>query len=463
MGNALGVVDRVMRALFVSLAVGLGWGIRGDFGHIVGAMYPGAALGLAFAYVSGQRSMFRWAPILGAAAGLGIGAGGHMSYGVLHGYAQSDTFINYAYGFFTLFLQGGAWGIFACAAIGLILEREPLKWTEWAAAAATVWLSGWLVYVLVVTVLDFHINPPRSDASIGYTGGALGLLVWLKLSRKPYGFKGALLGYIGFGLGMAGGRLLGNAANASGLIINHWNVMEVSVGLIGGFLFAFGMLGKRVEAPSREASVPLLSLYSMVYVMTLIPLLHRLGRINAEERLADWARNLGQWGYEHPEQLADTVLMLVNGTIVLGMVGTIVWVIVHAGNRTGFAWFPVIFFSGVMVLFQNITALYPFYPRQPGLINMHSVFLVLYGLMVLYVLVARPSEAVDPDDVADHIHWPMWAASAVMCYLLILGGASMINGESTMKSANTRWPVWSWRDGPFPGLDAKTEVSEGNH
>ena len=30
--------DRIARSSFVALAVGLGWGIRGDFGHLVGAI-----------------------------------------------------------------------------------------------------------------------------------------------------------------------------------------------------------------------------------------------------------------------------------------------------------------------------------------------------------------------------------------------------------------------------------------
>jgi hypothetical protein len=34
--------DRIARSLFVALAVGLG--IRGDFGHVLGAMFPGACL-----------------------------------------------------------------------------------------------------------------------------------------------------------------------------------------------------------------------------------------------------------------------------------------------------------------------------------------------------------------------------------------------------------------------------------
>ena len=87
----MSLADRIGRSLFVALAVGLAWGIRGDFGHLVGAMYPGAVLAMALAYVSGQRSLFLWMPVIAAASALAIGAGGLMSYGILHGYAQSDT------------------------------------------------------------------------------------------------------------------------------------------------------------------------------------------------------------------------------------------------------------------------------------------------------------------------------------------------------------------------------------
>src|SRR4051812_50218835 len=102
----MSLVDRLGRSLFVALAVGLGWGIRGDFGHVIGAMYPGAALGLAFAYVGGQRSLFLWMPILAALAAFGIGSGGAMSFCILHRYAQSDTVLNYGYRFFTRFRRG---------------------------------------------------------------------------------------------------------------------------------------------------------------------------------------------------------------------------------------------------------------------------------------------------------------------------------------------------------------------
>ena len=69
----MSLADRIGRSLFVALAVGLAWGIRGDFGHLVGAMYPGAVLAMALAYVSGQRSLFLWMPVIAAASALAFG------------------------------------------------------------------------------------------------------------------------------------------------------------------------------------------------------------------------------------------------------------------------------------------------------------------------------------------------------------------------------------------------------
>ena len=181
--------DRIGRSLFVAAAVGLGWGIRGDFGHLVGAMYPGAALAMGLAYVSGQRSLFLWMPVLAGVSGLAIGSGGLMSYGILHGYAQADTLVNYGYGFLTLFLQGSAWGVFGGALIGLILERRPMRTGEWLGAIGTVLAAGWFTSLVVVTWLGFQINPPRNNGSIAFMGGAAGLIVWLAFNNKPTGLR----------------------------------------------------------------------------------------------------------------------------------------------------------------------------------------------------------------------------------------------------------------------------------
>ncbi len=460
------LVDRIVRSAFVALAVGLGWGIRGDFGHLVGAMFPGACLALGFAYVSRQKSLFLWMPILAAVSAIGIGSGGAMSYGILHGYAQSDTFINYAYGFLTLFLQGAAWGTFGGAMVGLVLEREPLRTSQWLSLVLTVLAGGWFTSFILVHWLGFDINPPRNNSSITFFGAALAQLVWLAWNKKWSGFRGGLLGYLGFGLGMSGGRLLGNIANVlqtTGLdfTINHWNVMETSCGLIGGFVFAFGMLKFSYPAPPERENVGWTSVLSITFVLGVIPLWHRLTRIRPDEKLAHWANELKGFGYEHPEQLAETVLWSLDAICVLGFVGATLWMLVYFRRWQPLAWLPVIWLSLTMLLFQNANALYFWYPHREKQLNMHTVFWVLFGLMAAYAVTSpllRPKPSAADSQAADvPVPWPQWVAIAAACFVGIVLAAGFVNGEETMRSANTRWPVWSWSEGPFPGKAAEVQ------
>jgi hypothetical protein len=453
------LADRVGRSLFVALAVGLGWGIRGDFGHLVGAMYPGAALGLGLAYVSGQRSLFLWMPILGALSAMGIGAGGLMSYAVLHGYAQSDSLINYAYGFLTLFLQGSAWGTFGGALIGLVLERKPVRTGEWLGLVGSILMGGWVASFLIVDVLGFQINPPRNNTSIAFMGAALGQLIWLACNDKPMGLRGAILGYVGFGLGMAGGRLLGNGANVLqgmyGFTINDWNVMETSCGFIAGFIYCFGMVGRGFPEPPEGENIALCSSYGIIYLLALIPLWHRLNRIQPAAKHAEWAKALLSYGYFDPDRLAQWTLWLIDGVCVLGFVGALLWLVIHFQRRRGWASLPVLWLSGTMLLFQNLNALYFFYPRRENYINMHNVFWLMFVLMMLYAGLALPHPVAESEDEDTPRKARLFSIGSLVTGAAALAGiiwlAGFVNGEKTMATANTRWPVWSWSDGHFPG------------
>ncbi|MEW4567387.1 hypothetical protein AB1L88_05915 [Tautonia sp. JC769] len=457
----MSLLDRIGRSLFVALAVGLAWGIRGDFGHSIGAMYPGAALGLGFAWVGGQRSLYRWMPILAALSAMGIGSGGTMSYGLLHGYAQADTFANYGYGFLTLFLQGSAWGTFGGALIGLMLERRAMRTGDWLGLLGSIFVGAWLVSLVIVNWLGFQINPPRNNISIVFMGAAVGQLAWLAMNRKLVGLRGALLGYLGFGLGMAGGRLLGNLANVlqgvHGFSINHWNVMEVTCGMIGGFLFTFGMVNRSYPDPPEEPNIRLASFYGILTVLGFLPLWHRLARIVPAEKLAAWSATLASEGWDRPDELARTVLLLLDGVCVLGFVGVAVWSFLHFRANQRWPALPVLWLSTTMLLFQNLNALYFFKAAQADTINMHTVFWVLLALMAGYALFARPGPVetaeAGQDDRDARFPWGAWIGLGVVGMLVILLSASAINGDATMSSANTRWPDWSWRDGPFPGRE----------
>ena len=460
--------DRLGRSLFVATAVGLAWGIRGDFGHSIGAMYPGAILALALAYVSGQRSLFLWMPILAALSAFGIGSGGTMSYGILHGYAQADTLINYGYGFLTLFLQGGAWGTFGGALIGLILERRPIRTSDWLGLLGSVFVGGWVVPFVVVDLIGFQINPPRNNSSIAFMGAAAGQLTWLACNNRPSGLRGGVLGFVGFALGMSAGRLLGNVSNMLqvpyGYTINHWNVMETSCGFIAGLIFAFGMLGRSYPEPPEDEkkNLDLASTYGILFVLGFLPVWHRIARIVPKAKLAEWAKSLKEYGYADPEGEARKILWLLDGLCVVGFIGAAIWLVIHFKRKQKWSALPVFWLSGTMLLYQNVNALYFHYPMRPKYVNMRNVFWVLFGLMAVYAAIARPGSRPDvqaePQETSpepDRFAWGRWAVGALASLALVVYLAGFVNKEQTMKTANTRWPIWTWSQGPFPGREAK--------
>lgn len=446
-------LDRVARALFVAVAVGLAWGIRGDFGHLLGAMYPGAILLLALAYVSGQESLIRSMPVLAAASALGIGYGGHMSYGILHGYAQADTFNNYAYGFLALFLQGGSWGFYGGALVGMILERDRAKWTDWAGGVAVMIAGSFFVWWLIYQAIGFDINPPRSNSALAHLGGAIGLLIWFIYRKLPVASRASLLGFVGFGLGMAGGRLIGNIFhNLEGHFeINHWNTMEVSCGLIGGFVVAFGLLGMRFRDRATDRAVTPLDAAAAVFVLGLIPLFHLLTRVKGEDR-AGWGTRLAELGSFWTSNSVSSALQVV---VLLGFVGAGLWIYGQAKEKDRWGALPVLWLSFVMLLFQNFRALYFFTPARPGYVNMHSVFWLLFIAMAAYVAYREYKEGhtdeCDSDEESDRVPWKPWGATALAGLILVVLCAGLVNGPATMKSACTRWPIWEWNKGPFPG------------
>lgn len=451
--------DRLLRSLFVAAGVGLGWGIRGTYGHLLGAMVPGATLGMAFAYMSGQRSAMKWMPILGGVGAFFISLGGTMSYGLLHGYAQADTLINYSYGFFTLLLEGGAWGGLCGAALGLLLERERVTAGEVISAVATAFAGGWLFYYLLVDVADLHINPGRNDSTINFVGQILALFAWMIWNKRWIGLRGLALGCIGFGLGMTLGRLAGNAIRHAPFDIGHWTVMETSCGLVGGFVFAFGMLGRKLDELPEERGWSQVSVLSIVYIMAFIPLLHFLTRLPPAVRTKRWTEFLRKHEITDPETVRATMETMRWEIIAVCGVGFLLawtWFVIWKRDRLRWAAFPVLAFNLLMLTFQSIDVcfIHELKNPRPNFVNIHHIFWGLLGFMALFALAFETiwprREAVDPDEVTEHIPWIRWPVGTAIVFALIILGASYANGPITMESAKMRFPLWSFRDGPPP-------------
>ena len=246
----------MLMPVLAALAMSLGWGIRGDYGHEAGAMLPGALLALAIVITAGRVDWLARAGTLGMLGALGWAFGGQMSYGIVIGYTAAPTFIDVAYGYGALFLIGALWGgigagvlalgltwrqdrlesfVAPLAALGLLwllldltglTARLEARWsfhdTDWVAATAALavgavfsrrageWreparliiaLAGgwWIGYALLTQLLGLRMTPPRSDN----WAGCVGLFVALALCLWREGNRAALL-LVLYGL-LAGG------------------------------------------------------------------------------------------------------------------------------------------------------------------------------------------------------------------------------------------------------------------
>ncbi|MEY3283238.1 MAG: hypothetical protein RIR86_1251, partial [Acidobacteriota bacterium] len=212
--------QRSMMPLLAGLAMSLGWGIRGDYGHEAGAMLPGAMLALAIVLTAGRADWLARGGTLAMLGALGWAFGGQMSYGVVIGYTAAPTFADVLYGYASLFTIGALWGGIGTGllALGLTWKRARLeafvlplvtlyalwslldlsgltarleeRWsfhdTDWVAATTALVIAAlfsvrpgprreagrliltlaggwWVGYGLLTLLLGLRMTPPRSD------------------------------------------------------------------------------------------------------------------------------------------------------------------------------------------------------------------------------------------------------------------------------------------------------------
>ncbi|MDX9973362.1 MAG: hypothetical protein RBU21_10280, partial [FCB group bacterium] len=120
--------------LFAALAGGMGWGIRGQYGHETGAMLAGllVSLVLVLLFCPQWRSLAAARAVaLGTVA---IGFGGTMTYGQTLGLTQNPDLIgNWAalrWGLLGTSVKGAIWIGFAGAFLGMGLGGTRYRWRE---------------------------------------------------------------------------------------------------------------------------------------------------------------------------------------------------------------------------------------------------------------------------------------------------------------------------------------------
>lgn len=115
--------------LLGGLALSIGWGIRGNFGHEYGAAFAGCLAALVVPLVSGRADWQQRVLYFGFFGAIGWGFGATVSYMQVIAYTQSGHSLTQWYGYIALFYIGFLWAGIGGAgtALAAVADRERLE------------------------------------------------------------------------------------------------------------------------------------------------------------------------------------------------------------------------------------------------------------------------------------------------------------------------------------------------
>lgn len=285
-----GEMTRKTAMLFTALVLGLGWAIRGHFGHEHGAAWAGAMAGLAIIVAAKRQDWSLRLPTLAALAGIGWGVGGMMSYGIVVGYGRGIDFGNVYYGLAMLGVIGGLYGFIGGGLFGLGLETTNERKTAWATLVTEMTVGGMLAWYVLIAQFEWKMTPPRSELWAGCLGAAVALAWFLQRNGYYRSLRVAAYSALGGGFGFAFGNFLQTMGTVSGLSFNWWNVMEFTLGFCGGLGMAYGVFTR--EWPESGGPSKAANWLALAFLFFALPLTNVIQSFD-KERFAKAGEQLG--------------------------------------------------------------------------------------------------------------------------------------------------------------------------
>ena len=253
-------------------AGGMGWGIRGQYGHETGAMLSGALVGFTLMVLYGAQLRPRTAFVAIAMLTVGIGIGGLETYGQTIGLTQNKEVLGntsaFVWGELGLFIKGGLW-----IAIGATFFGSALSGRGWSLkhilSVLGIMMASFLIGQRLLNMpfdpeahklpllnfsADWRWTPdatldvlkPRQERWGGLLFAWLALLSYRGIvQRDRLAVIFGCAGFVAGGIGFAGGQLwqAGHAwfpdvykqvfGQVDGMV-NWWNIMEITFGSVWG-------------------------------------------------------------------------------------------------------------------------------------------------------------------------------------------------------------------------------------
>ena len=282
------IKNPLMPMCFAALAGGMGWGIRGQYGHETGAMLAGLLVALVVVYFFAYQFSSIDAAKAVALATVAIGFGGSMTYGQTLGLTQDAPLIgNIAalrWGLIGTFIKGSIWIGFFGLFLGLGLGGKKYSPIE---IILILFVSVFFLY-LGIYILNEPFDPenkklpfiyfsddwywepgenlkPRREQWGGLALALSFLLFYISILKKDILARnmtvwGMFAGGLGFTLGQCVQAYHAWNANVikNGFLssiypyINWWNMMEITFGAIFAFIITFGLWYNRHHISSND-------------------------------------------------------------------------------------------------------------------------------------------------------------------------------------------------------------------
>lgn len=281
---------------FVAIVLGLGWAMRGHFGHEWGASWAGAMGALAVLLVSKRKDWALRAPALAALGAIGWGVGGMMSYGIVIGYCRSLSFVNSLYGYAMLAVIGGLYGFIGGGLFGLGLESSEENRPKWPNLIVEMLVGGFLVWGLIIYQMEWFMTPPRSELWAGCLGAGIALGWFLYRNNFYRALRVAAYSALGAGFGFAFGNFIQTAGSSAEIQYNWWNVMEFTLGFFGGLGMVYAVLTR--EWPESVKPSKTGNWMAVVFVFLFIPVTNYFNGFTMEH-FVNLAGSLNISGAEH--------------------------------------------------------------------------------------------------------------------------------------------------------------------
>ena len=319
--------------LLAAAAGGMGWGIRGQYGHETGAMVAGllVALVIGLLFCRAQSSLF--AARLAALTAIGVSFGGSMTYGqtvgLTHDVELNGNWAALGWGMLGLFIKGGIWIGFAGVLMGAGLGGK--RYCAREMLLPFIFLIG--LYFVGLYLLNEPHNPeggqlpqvyfsdhwywepdkadlePRRERWGGLLMALAGLWAYVAIWKRDVmagnlGLFGLVFGGIGFAAGQSVQAYHSwNAADfrqgwfaAIEPYMNWWNTMETIFGAIMGVGLGLGVWLNRKRLSRRsEVDVELTAAAELVLLAGYVVAINVWNFMSFEafDHVADHALTMG--------------------------------------------------------------------------------------------------------------------------------------------------------------------------